>query len=117
MAIISLEGMKFFSPIGFYSEERKTKNHFIVDLFIEIDDNNESFENDKLSYTLNYQEVFEIVKNVMSQENKLLEFTAHQILSNIKSNFQQIKSVQIKLCKLNPPLGAEVEKVCLMLKI
>ena len=117
MAIISLEGMKFFSPIGYYPEERKTKNHFIVDLSIEIEDIIESFKNDELSSTLNYQEVYEIVKNTMTKENKLLESTAYQILSSLKTNFPQIKSAKIKLCKLNPPLGAEVEKVCLQITI
>jgi len=35
MATIALEGMRFFSKIGFYEEERIIGNQFVVDVYIE----------------------------------------------------------------------------------
>lgn len=106
--------MRFFSPIGYYPEERKIKNHFTIDLHLEIEEN-QSFKNDDLSATVNYQEVYCIVNLIMQKEQQLLEFTAQNILSEIKKFFPQIKKTSIKLCKLHPPIGGQADKVCISL--
>ncbi|MCD4772042.1 MAG: dihydroneopterin aldolase, partial [Bacteroidales bacterium] len=72
MSQISLNGMKFFAYHGCFEEEQVIGTNFIVDLEIETD-TSKSEETDELSDTINYQEVYLLVKKEMEQNSKLLE--------------------------------------------
>ncbi|OYT12618.1 MAG: hypothetical protein B6I19_09430 [Bacteroidetes bacterium 4572_114] len=72
MALISLEGMEFFAYHGCFSEEQIIGTRFVVDLYIETD-MKEAEESDKLSKTINYQDVYLMVKEQMMVKSKLLE--------------------------------------------
>lgn len=108
--VISLEGMQFHAPHGFYESERITKNYFIVDVHIVIVN---AVKDDEISHTINYELVYQVVKEVMNTPVKLLETLCQKIVNGILSfTDDSIERIDVKVCKLQPPLAGRVEKVC-----
>jgi len=112
---ILLEGMKFYAEHGYYSEEQKIGGEFSVDLTLETEFN-EAANADDISGTINYEAVYEVVKEEMSQPVQLIEHAANKILNRLIQEFKQISYAKIKLSKLNPPINGEVEKVSVIIE-
>ena len=70
-----------------------------------------SIESDELLDTIDYVRLNQIVVQQMAIRAKLLENVAGRILQVIKTEFQQIKQVEIEVAKINPPLGGDVAQV------
>jgi dihydroneopterin aldolase len=115
MAQISLEGMEFFAHHGCMKEEQLIGTRFLVEFIFETI-TLEAEKTDDLSTTVNYQSVYELVAEEMKIRSKLLEHVARRILNRVCDQFPQILEAQVKLCKLNPPVGGKVEKVCILLR-
>jgi dihydroneopterin aldolase len=111
MAQISLEGMEFFAHHGCMKEEQVIGTRFMVDFYMETD-TREAEMTDDLSKTVNYQAVYRLVKEEMTNKSHLLEHVARRILDRICRQFPQIDRAEVKICKLNPPVGGKVERVC-----
>ncbi len=104
MSIISIEGMEFFAYHGCFKEEQLIGTKFIVDLFLSVD-TSKAEESDNLIDTVNYQEVFLLVKKEMEITSNLLENVGNRILKRTKEKFPQIKKATLKIRKMNPPSG------------
>jgi 7,8-dihydroneopterin aldolase/epimerase/oxygenase len=116
MAIISVEGMEFFAYHGCFAEEQIIGTKFLVDLFLEV--NTETAEHsDHLSDTVNYQAVYQMVKDEMQLKSKLLENLGRRILDRIQVEFPDVENATIKVRKLNPPLGGKIDFVSVELKM
>jgi dihydroneopterin aldolase len=115
MSQISIEGMEFFAHHGCMKEEQIIGTRFIVDFYCETD-TQEAERTDDLSKTVNYQTVFGLVSKEMAVRSKLLEHVARRILDRICAHFPQIEKAEVKVCKINPPVGGKVEKVCVVLR-
>lgn len=107
MGKLELKGMKFFARHGCFDEEKMTGNYFIADFSAEVDMTAPA-ESDNLEDAVNYQHIYNIIKEEMAIPSNLLENVAGRILKRIKSNFPQLVSASISVGKLNPPLGGEV---------
>lgn len=114
MSIISIEGMEFFAYHGCFKEEQLIGTKFRIDLFMEVD-TSLAETSDSLHDTVNYQEVFQLVKEEMKITSKLLEHVGRRILDTLKERFPQIEKARIKIRKLNPPLGGKMDFVSLEL--
>ena len=68
MALIALEGMRFYAYHGFYNEERKTGGNYVVDVYIETNLPRQAFQDD-LFKTVNYETVHFICKVAMKKAN------------------------------------------------
>ncbi|TNF41465.1 MAG: dihydroneopterin aldolase [Bacteroidetes bacterium] len=110
MGIIEIEGMKFYAFHGHYESEQVVGNEFTVNLKIETDCEKAAVS-DNLNDALNYQTAFEIVKNEMNIPSHLLENVAKRILDSLYSQFSGIKKAEIKISKMNPPMGGEIDRV------
>lgn len=110
MAIISIEKMEFYSYHGCFEEERKIGTWFNVDLSMEVD-TSKAEETDNLDDTVNYQEVYAVVKREIMIPSKLLENVAKRILNAIKKEFPAVSYAWVKIKKMNPPLGGKMESV------
>ena len=116
MSLISLEGMEFFAYHGCFEEEQMTGTQFIVDFHFESD-TSEAEKTDDLELTINYQSVYTIIKKEMEQNSKLLEHVARRILQKVKERYPSIEDAEIKISKMNPPLGGKLEKVSINLSL
>lgn len=115
MSRITLKNMRFHAYHGVLEDEKKFGNHFLVDLSVELDTSSAE-KSDFLSDTLNYQELYDLVKIQMSIPSELIEHVSSRILKGIRSKFPEIQHAHLKLTKLNPPLGGNVEGVSIELE-
>jgi dihydroneopterin aldolase len=114
MGKILLEGMEFFAYHGCFKEEQLIGTRFIVDLEVTLDTISAE-KSDQLHDTLNYQEVYRIVKREMEVRSNLLEHVARRILDALKETFPATGMIQVKISKINPPLGGKVKQVSCVL--
>ncbi len=114
MGLITIEGMKFYAFHGHFEAEKIVGNQFEVDLFLETNCV-KAAETDNLDFALNYQEVYNLVKTEMEINSSLLENVAKRILDSLYNNFTIIEKANIKVSKINPPMGGEIEKVSVSL--
>jgi dihydroneopterin aldolase len=115
MGTISLEGLEFFSYHGFYTEEQKVGNRYSVDVHVSTDFSLAASE-DKLSQTINYENIYKAVTIVMAQKHKLLEHIAHNIIVKIRDQYPQIEEINVSVSKFNPPIGGVCERSRVRLK-
>ncbi len=115
MGEICLEGMEFFAYHGLFDEEQKVGNRFTVDLKIETNFS-KAGQTDLLKDTINYAEVYQIVKLCMEEKHRLLEHLAYQIVNKIKANFPQAKGIEVKIDKHNPPIGGVCKNAAVILR-
>jgi dihydroneopterin aldolase len=115
MSMISIEQMEFYAYHGCFKEEQIIGTRFLVDLYLETDTRNAE-QSDKLDDTVNYQEVYLLVKREMEIKSKLLEHVGRRILDSIKEQYPQVSSAKLKISKMNPPLGGKMKNVSLTLR-
>jgi len=114
MGLIEIEGMHFYAYHGHFETEQIVGNDFIVDLQIDTDCKKAGLS-DNLDDALNYQVVYTVIKNVMSIKSRLLENVAQRILDALFAEFPNLENVKVKVSKINPPMGGEIEKVSVTL--
>ena len=103
---ILLQGLHFHARIGVGEQERVVGNEYVVDLRIGYPFT-KAMESDDVADTLNYAEVFHVIREVMKQPARLLESVAGSIVEVLCVAFPTINSIDLKLVKLNPPMGAD----------
>lgn len=108
MVTIALHGAAFFAYHGFYPEEQKLGNKFIVD--IEVDFVPENYLNDdKIGNTVDYEQVHDIACEQMKYTRKLIETVAQAIADDIKALYPLVINIRVTIKKLNPPLKGRVD--------
>ena len=115
MGIIEIEGMEFYAYHGHFAAEQVVGNRFLVDLTL-ITDCSKAAQSDDLNDALDYQIAYRIVKEEMEIQSHLLENIADRILDRLRKEFSTIEKVKIKISKLNPPMGGQIEKVSVTLE-
>lgn len=100
--IIELKGVKFFAFHGLYEEERRVGGEYIVNLTVKYEAGDEKVN--KIEKTINYENLYEIIKAEMKQTRDLLETIAVSVSEKINKQFSQVKEVEIRIEKKNPPI-------------
>lgn len=111
---IELKDMKFYAYHGVLPQETTVGNHFIVNLTLAVPFDRAT-ESDELEDTVNYAEIYQVVKEEMAIPSKLLEHAAGRILRALKARFPHITETEIKLTKLNPPFGGNLHSASVIL--
>jgi len=115
MATISISGMEFHAYHGCFKEEQVIGNTFIVDIILETDTSKAELTDD-LRKTVNYAAVYSLVKKEMEITSKLIENVARRILDAIIVSFPKVIFIELKVAKVNPPVGGKVDRVSVTLK-
>ena len=115
MSLITIENMEFYAYHGHFEEEQKIGTWFSLDLTMEVDTSKAELS-DELEDTVDYSAVYQVVKEQMMIPSKLLEHVGRRILDTIKDRFPDVKNAQLKVRKMNPPLGGKMAFVSLELK-
>ena len=100
---ISLNDLKFYAYHGYFEEERRLGNEFIVNLSVFVPLAKE-MEHDELEYTVSYADLFEIVRIEMMKPCKLLETITLNISKVIKHKFPMVSRGVIRIEKVRPPI-------------
>ncbi len=115
MGKISLEGLEFFAYHGAYIEEQKIGNRYSVDIIIDTDFTLAA-ETDRLKETVNYEDVYEHIKEVMHQKHRLLEHIGYSIIERIRTQYPNVQQVEVSVSKFNPPIGGVCERARITMK-
>lgn len=91
---------------GVMPQEQLTGNDYLVSVSAQypID---KAITTDEVQHTLNYAMVYDIVKEEMGISSKLVEHVAGRIAQHLMKQFADISAVQVRVTKLNPPMGAQ----------
>lgn len=103
---IIIQGLLIHAHHGVMEQERTVGSDFSLDLEV-IVDFCKAIETDNLTDTISYADIYEIVKGEMAIPSQLLEHVGGRIVKTLKQTFPNIKSIKLKLIKVNPPLGAD----------
>lgn len=102
---VALKDLRFFSPIGYYEEERVLGNEFFVDIAVYFPFDKAG--SDELQHTLNYEELYRLVSTVMKRERKLLESAAAEILHQACDQYPFAEKIKVSIRKTTPPFGVD----------
>ncbi len=112
--IIELEGLEFYGYHGCFAEEQIVGNKFIVSVCMEYNAKKPA-ASDAISDALNYQRAYEMIKEEFKIKSHLLEHVAQRLLDMLYANFPELEFATVKVSKINPPMGGQIEKVSLSL--
>ena len=115
MGKVALEGLEFHAYHGVYPHERSSGNKFEVDIEVDTEFSELAFQ-DELTGTINYEDLYAIVKEEMEKPSKLLETVGHSIARHTLQSFPSAKSVEVKISKFNPPIGGVCKKASVVVK-
>ncbi len=83
-------------------QERKVGNEYEVNICVKM--NGSGFEEEQLTTTLSYADIYELVKNIMHQEMLLLETACKRICESIAQNSENVIKVTVEITKLAVPI-------------
>ena len=102
---IYLNHMEFYGYHGVYPEENKLGQRFIVDLIAKLD-LRKAGENDDLTESVSYAELFETCREIVEGEPcKLIETVAEKIAAACLQRFPKIETVTVTVIKPDPPIN------------
>jgi len=104
---IVLEGMSFYGYHGNNPEEQALGQRFSVDVraYVELSTAGQS---DSIQDTVNYSEVYRVVKSVLEDSKfTLLEAVAHTLASRLLTAFP-LTAIHIRVTKPSPPIQGNV---------
>lgn len=72
-------------------------------------------QTDELGDTVDYVVVYNIVKEEMAIRSKLIEHVGRRIIDRLKKEFPGVKSAEVEVVKINPPMNGDVERVSVII--
>ncbi len=105
---VAIKGAEFHAYHGYYEQERKTGNTFIIDAEVELKTFDSS--DDNIGDTVNYEKLFNVCASEMDNTQKLLETVVFNIITRFKVEFSNVSGGKVKMEKLGPQLGGKVAK-------
>lgn len=108
---VSLNSVEFYAFHGYYAEEKRIGNHFVVDVSCVFAQTADRF--------VNYEHLFAAVNSVMKQKKQIdfLEELVEEIIELIKTTFDFLEEISVEVLKKTPPIpkfagkGASVKTV------
>ena len=112
---IHVENIRTRSYHGCLDEEAVIGGDYRTDVWIMLKDGY-SIKNDELDQTVDYGEVSEIVYSEMKKRSKLIESVCERIVNKVLSISSNIRWVEVRVCKINPPIDVDVQNVSVVIK-
>jgi len=113
---IHLEDLEFTAFHGVYEKEKNLGNKFLVNVWLDAEVNEDAYLDDDLSGTLNYEIIFNIVKEEIKIPSDLLEHAVYRIAKKIEMEVVGVSNYKIELKKLSPPFDGKAGGVSVVLE-
>lgn len=110
MSKISVSNIKVYAYHGCWEEEAIIGGDYIVDVTMDVNFKQSAIDDD-LSKTADYVVVKEVVYREMAIRAKLIENVAFRIFEALKASLPVCDAIQVRVTKLNAPMGGQVESV------
>jgi len=101
-----LENVLLFGAHGAYAEEETLGNSFLIDIKV-YGDFSKAIVSDQLASTIDYEQVFEILKEEVGRPVHLLEHLSANIIERLRT-ISLVEGCELWLRKNNPPLDGQV---------
>ena len=102
MITVHLHNLHFNSFHGIHEEEKILGNEYLIDASVEFHEEKEVITS--IHDTINYEDIYNIIKERMSVPSPLLETVVMEIGNEIHNEFPQVRSINISLKKCIHPL-------------
>ena len=89
-------------------QETVVGDWYIINLRLNVS-NEQATTTDSLDDTVNYAQVYKIVREEMATPSRLIEHVCGRIARRLLSDFDMIDAVEISMLKQNPPIGADCD--------
>jgi dihydroneopterin aldolase len=116
MGIIKVKNIQVYAYHGCLVEEGKIGSDYRVDVSVNAN-LQVSAKTDDLNDTVDYVQINRIVKEEMAIRSKLLEHVAKRILDRILNEVNIANKAMVKVSKINPPIGGNVEMVTIEMSL
>ena len=114
MGKVYVENIRVYAYHGCLPEETRIGSDYRVDIWVS-GDLTVSEVSDKLEDTIDYVSICACVQEEMATPSKLLEHVARRIVNRIVKASRRVDQVNVKVSKINPPIGGHVEAVAVEL--
>ena len=103
---ISVRDMRFHARHGVLEQERLTGGDFTVSVeaACRLD---RAVASDNVDDTLNYADIYNIVREEMAIPSRLIEHVAGRIGERLLGSMPRIEELTVSVTKENPPMGAD----------
>ena len=103
MISIELHNVRMHAFHGIFEGEEKVGNEYVINLDVLYDEGISNF--DDINTTINYADLYEIVRQRMQIPTGLLEKVCESIIRRIKDQYPFIKEISLAIHKLQAPIG------------
>jgi dihydroneopterin aldolase len=114
-SIIYLKEIRCYAYHGVLPQEKRLGNEYTIELKLKVDIS-KAMQTDEVTDTVNYAEVYEVVKQEMAIPSKLLEHVCGRIADHLFQAFPTLEEVEIDLAKRNPPMSADIRSAGVILR-
>ena len=113
---IQLHDMRFYAYHGVMEQERRVGGEYLVSLQVETD-LSRAVNSDSVADTVNYAQLYEVVRCEMAEPSQLLEHVAGRIGQRVLDHFPQVTALTVRVTKCNPPMGADSKGASVEMRI
>lgn len=108
---ILLNQMAFYGYHGLFPEETKLGQRFLVDAELMLD-LKKSSRSDDMNDSIDYGEVYNVIKEVVEGKPKnLVETIAEQIADELFRTFNLLEACRLRVTKPDPPIAGHYQSV------
>tara|TARA_R110002049_G_scaffold50539_8_gene143455 strand:- start:4897 stop:5253 length:357 start_codon:yes stop_codon:yes gene_type:complete len=116
MGTIVVGNIKVYAYHGCLYEEAQIGSDYMVHVTVSADLEKAAIS-DALKDTVDYVHINHIVVKEMAIRSKLLEHVAKRIIDRIFSEINIVNSAEVRVSKINPPIGGDVDMVSITLQL
>lgn len=101
---IILKDVRLYAYHGALPQEHVVGTAYLLNLVIDTDFTS-AMHTDRIAGTINYADIYEVVKQEMQTPSQLVEHVGGRICKALFQHFPSIQSLQLELLKENPPIA------------
>ena len=112
---IEVNGMRVWAHHGCMEEEAIIGQEYRIDVTIWAD-LGPSAATDDLDKTVDYVDVYRIVKREMGVRSKLVEQVCDRIVKGLRAELPLAQSVEVKVTKFQPPISGDCDHISVVMQ-
>lgn len=111
---VALTDVRIFAFHGFYPEEQVLGNEYFIDVIlgfvqqVSLDQRRKDSKPTRpFERTINYEDVYQLIKKEMLAPRQLLESVCEDILQKLLQDYSFLIDAKVQIRKSNPPFGGD----------
>ena len=113
---ITLKALRFYAYHGVLPQERTVGGDYEVTVKADVD-LSQAMESDNVEDTVNYADLYEVIRQEMAVPSQLLEHVAGRMARRILNDFPTVDMLHVEVVKLNPPMGADCQGAAVAIEV